>query len=1290
MSPVSKKFQFLLCVVGFLGISNFSVFAKEKAVQFEYLTTDNGLSHQTVATIVQDSTGFMWFGTRNGLNRYDGYTFKIYNSDKKDSVSIPGDRIEDLLIDSKGNLWIAHNRGYSIYNRELDNFINYSGVSNDEIQARSIGVSKIFEDKKGRIWLGVYQYGLCLLGSDNNIVNVFSHLSQGPNVISDNTIYAIEQDRRGYIWLATNGGGLDRFNPVTGKFKHFDIDPEGADHESPIICRDLVKDAKGNIWVGSYSDRLYRISIRNTGEVNFIRYNLQTNIPQPRNILSLCSDGQGGFWIGTENEGLSYFNISNLKTQNYRFDENIPGSLNSNSVHSIYIDKANNLWVGTYTGGINVYKSNRKNIETYKKIHGNQNSLSYNVVSCFYMDFDGKLWIGTDGGGINVLDRKTGKYKHYTTKNSNLIGDAVLDIGSDRDGNIWVSGWGTGLNRYNRNTGSFTLLSEINEGVSNHNIFATYVDSKSRIWVSFASVGLSQYDSQEKRFITYSTKNSGIPNDWVIDIKEDYKGNIILAHVGGFSVFNTETKRFKNYTESEEDGLSDGHCQVLLQARDSSIWIGTINGLNVFDPVTEKFAHYFEEDGLANNRITSLVEDMQGNIWIGTDNGISKFNPKDTSFYNLRYTDGLQGKSFIRRSSCITKNGQLLFGGTKGFNIFHPDSLGGNTIPPDVVITGFSVFNEPVLINAEKGILTKDINECDKITLNYNHTVISFEFAALDYTTPEQNQYAYMLEGFDKGWNYVKNKRTATYTNLDPGTYNLRIIASNNDGVWNYEGKSLLVIIKPPFWKTFWFIALISILVFGISYHLIRERIKSYNYQQQLLAKKVKERTCELQEANLLLEEKQEKINIQNEAIKEQHKKLEEKNARLLLQREQILAQNKELDKHRNKLEHLVEQRTKELEKALYKAEQSDRLKSAFLANMSHEIRTPMNAIIGFASLLRDEDVDDKSREQFINFITSNGETLLVLINDILELSKLQADQITLNYSTVNIHNLFREITSGWQFEASRKKLKLKLSMSKISQSLNVYADKERLKQVINNLAANAIKFTDNGFIELGGDIKDNLITFYVKDTGIGVPKESGDDIFDRFRKSENSNDLFYSGTGLGLAICKNLVGLWDGEIWYESELNKGTTFYFTLPVLKIPETDERSETHKWSSEYPDMKNKVILIAEDEDTNFDLLNIYLLKTSAKIIRALDGKEAISKFDQFNPDIILMDIKLPVMSGFQATKIIRQSNPNVPIIAQTAYAFADEVRMIKESGINDILVKPISTVQLAKVLNKYFR
>ena len=638
---------------------------------------------------------------------------------------------------------------------------------------------------------------------------------------------------------------------------------------------------------------------------------------------------------------------------------------------------------------------------------------------------------------------------------------------------------------------------------------------------------------------------------------------------------------------------------------------------------------------------------------MSTDNGISFFDPNRKIFKNFYASDGLQSDQFYWSAGFENKDGKLHFGSMNGLNSFMPEDINGFKSTPNILISDLKIFNESVKVDKDyygNVILDKSIVLTKEIVLSYKLREFSIEFTALDYDQPEKIQYSYKMEGFDNQWMEVNsNRRFASYTNLPGKRYTFLVRARNNEGIWNTEPARLKIQILPPFWKTWWFILIAIIIIAVILLSIYRIRVYNINQQRQKLKESVKQRTTELSEANSLLEEKQEEIMMQNE----------------------------ELNRHRNNLEELVSERTVELDSARKKAEEADRLKSAFLANMSHEIRTPMNAIVGFSNLLLTEH-DDKEKDEYIRIINNNCENLMVLINDILDISLIEANQLKIDPLPFDANLVLKELESIYNL---KKKPGISIILDiPIQKQLILVTDQFRFRQILNNLLSNAIKYTDEGQIKFGYRLENNHVIFYVADSGIGIEKNDFMRVFDYFQKLDNDKTKLYKGTGIGLSICKKLVELLGGEIWLESEAGKGSTFSFKLPISVESYTAASIKKRQVLNTDVKMPEVKIIIAEDEATNYILLEKILKPLEVKIIWTKNGKELvdfIKSSSDLKKSLIIMDIKMPVMNGVDAFHEIRKLNKSIPIIAVTAYATENERKEILQHGFTDYISKPVN-------------
>jgi PAS domain S-box-containing protein len=840
--------------------------AQTQNIRFKHLTIDNGLSQSWVHSIVQDKYGFMWVGTDDGLNRYDGYNFRVYKNNIRNKYSISSSSIMTLFNDSRGNLWIGTKQGLNLYDRQNDRFVKNPKWPQTEILA-------IAEDKNNTLWIGT-TLDIHHLDVEHDSITVYSAndvLRNKNNLLSSGSCGAIFVDSRNNLWIGTHNGLnlYDKGKKIFIYYYHEDHDPNSIISND---VRSIAEDKAGRLWIGTPDGLdLFTNAQDHPRKGIFVHYQNnskdQNSISQGT-VLSLLQDDKHNLWIGTENGGLDLLNLNTYKKGvnsfvHFKNDPNRETSLSNNSIYSLFQDTQDNIWIGTFGNGINIVNSVRDKFIHIKSELGINNSLNNNLVNAF-LEEKNFLWIGTEGG-LNRYNKKDNTFKHYVHDplNKKSIGsNAVWAICKDKRGNLWIGTWGGGLNRFDYKTETFKHYYNDpidTTSIGSNNIFSVLEDSRGNLWIGTMGGGLNMFDSKKNMFTRYTISNSGIAFNYVQAIIEAKNGDLWFVNSNSIGHFDRTTKRFENFAHSANDSTSLSSNKVISIFGDSkgNLWMGTDAGLNLFNKSTKRFTWYRIEDGLPDNSINSILEDDHGNLWIGTNKGLSKFInainlPAKPEFKNYIYGDGLQGNGFGRRSCYRGTDGMMYFGGTNGFNVFHPDKITENTYVPPIVISDFQIFNKPELIG-DKG-LKKDIGNAEDLVLSYTQSVFSFDFAALNYIASSKNQYAYMLEGFDKDWNFVGTKHTATYTNLDPGRYIFRVKGSNNDGVWNEEGISLPIVITPPFWKT-WIFRIFSIAAIILSiFVLYRVRTYTIRKRNKELERKIELRTQELADKKNLLQ----------------------------------------------------------------------------------------------------------------------------------------------------------------------------------------------------------------------------------------------------------------------------------------------------------------------------------------------------------------------------------------------------------------------------------------------------
>ncbi|MCP4152972.1 MAG: response regulator [bacterium] len=1213
-------FLFLGLPVLFLG----QTFNK-KITQYnlDHWSQADGLPQNSVEIIIRTRDGYLWLGTHEGLVRFDGVRFEVF--DKKKVKAFYNQRVQELFQDREGNLWIGFDDG---------------------------GLSRM-DSKDGTFKTYTREHGL-----------------------SNNRVTAICENREG-LWIGTNGGGLNRFKD--NLFTRFTTIQGLAANIVNTICLD----GDGNPWIGTNGglNRLKR--------GRFATFTTSDGLPDNQ-VNALFFDGTGNLWIGT-NAGLALMSNGSFKTYS---TEN---GLSHNYITSICEDREKNLWVGTEGGGINRFKDG-KFIS-----FGSKQGLSNDFVQALYNDPEGSLWIGSRGGGLNRL--KNEKFTAYTTKDG-LASNSTLPIYEDLQGNIWI-GTARGVNRMSRNRGNpnnYTLSTylhqkvvlaihqdlegsmwfgssmgvsrlkngvmtnyTIKDGLSNNNVKVFCDDpggDPSILWLGTFGSGLNRMELKSGKITAYSARN-GLSNDFILCAQPDKEGNLwVGTNGGGVSRMNTENLTFTVY--NTDSGLTSNIVRSLYFDKNGYLWIGTYGGgLNCLNMENGKLTAVTTAQGLFDDNIHQILEDNMGHFWMSCNKGIFRVMKKDLfrlargeiqSLHCVSYdeNDGMKNRECnggFQPAGCKSSNGQLWFPTMGGVVMVDPESVENNPLPPPVII-------EAISIDKKKRAASPSFKK-EKLTLRPGIGQFEFYYTALSYLHPEQVLFQYKLEGFETEWNDVGTRRTAYYNNLKPGNYRFRVKACNSDGVWNITGDSFSFYLKPYFYQKWWVwptgLLLLLLLVFMIFNLRVRRLVK----HEEELARLVAQRTAELRKSNEVAQKERE-----------------------IAQKEREIAQK--------------ERQT---------ADAANRSKSEFLARMSHELRTPMNSILGFSEMLGDSPLNEEQSD-YVNTINHSGEALLTILNDILDLSKIEAGKLSFESIDFSPAGTVESVRNLILPRIGNKELKLRYS---IHDQVPAYVkqDEGRFRQVLINLMGNAVKFTEKGEIELAITVDKetgNRLKLHsaIRDSGIGIAPEKINSIFEVFQQGDGSITRKFGGTGLGLSICQQIAQHMGGEIKVESQPGKGSTFHFTAWVEKSTKAIENVAPTKGHNGGKNMcyraphENIFILLAEDNPINQKLARAMLTKAGYRVDVVDTGAKAVGA--HFNHpgkySLILMDIQMPTMDGRQATREIRKREQNslptqrIPIIAMTAESMTGDYEKSIRAGMDDYVAKPIKKELVLETIKKW--
>lgn len=1097
--------------------------AQENNVVFEHLSASQGLSHNSVSAIIQDKDGYMWFGTENGLNRYDGYDFKIFTAEPKNQNSLSNNSITCLYEDKKGGLWIGTTNGLNRYNKNKEDF--YTFLKNEQSSSR-LGcnwINTIFEDRSGTFWIGTRGQGLVRMDRERGKFFSFIHQKSNPHSIPNNSVNAIIQDYSHILWIGTSKG-IAKYNPYTGKFIDFNRNALPLPVREGIITT-LFVDRFNNIWIGTLNNGVYKYDPFQDIITTFQIVGEKDQVISNNRIVDIQEDREHHIWLGTRFGGLNEYDPSTGKVKIYQNNPQDNHSLSDNNIFSLYESSTGILWVGTKVAGVNKYNQQIKRFTRLRHNNNYDKSLIDNMVNGFCQDKNGDIWIATQNGLslMNGRDQKASfiNYLQNGTKQNVVVNNAFTCIVESKHGAgnlLWMGNEGGGISCFDPKEKTFRYYDRKSDSVKNyknHCVRSIIEDSQGLIWLRFddcSGESLDIFDPQTGEFYSDTYKKSDLPfvNQNVTCLFKD-RTNIFWIGIKGKGLICLANGNSSNFTSAKSLKLIDyslynkflsvNDIYIIHEDKGSNLWIGTGGGgLFRLEKKTGRFTSFNKKNGLPSNVIYGILDDAEGNLWISTDKGLARFNPRTLSVKVYDSRDGLQDNIFNRGSCLKTDDGYLLFGGIEGFNILKPVQIWNNAFIPPLVFTRFTVINKPVGIDEKfhnRIILKEALNATREIVLHYNENIFTIEFAALDYTIPEKNSYSYKLEGFDKEWNCTtSSRRYVTYNNLLPGRYLFKVRGSNNDGIWNYKGNEIRIIILPPFWKTLWFRLIGLLFVFSLIWTYMNVREKWLKKEKKALEVKVKARTREIQ--------------LQKEELQFQKEKIEEKRDEL---------------------------------------KKSNNTKDKLISIIAHDLKNPFNAIIGLSELLsfNYEDLENGKRLELVKYINISSKNAYSLLENLLQWARTQNNKIFFSPVKFDLTEVIIENVKLLSLSAERKQIAI---LSQIPPETYVYADRNMLSTIVRNLLSNAIKFTcTRGEINISSTLTNHFVIIEVSDNGIGMSSEQMERLFcpDEFVSTTGTEGE--SGSGLGLIVTKEFVEKNGGRLEVHSQPGKGSTFSFSIPV---------------------------------------------------------------------------------------------------------------------------------------------
>lgn len=1177
---------------------------------FEHFTQENGLSNNQVQCIFQDRKGYMWFGTSQGVSRFDGYRFRVFENIAGMDHSLRGNLVRSIFQSKNGTIYIGtENGGLNVFDSSKERFSHpFDGYSG--LRLENASVNCIAEDQFERLWLGS-DSGIIRYHPDGKVSMINPAEEDPEKYFEGNFVRVMAFGRHGKLWMGTNNGVFvldtaeNRVSPVVLPL------PPSLNEE----IWELVAEPDGRIWIGTYDNGVFLMADEGKIEEHLI--------PDKANersytVRAICRDKFGSYWMGTRG-GVFVYKPGEGMNGNFFHDEREEKSLSGNSVLSVFHDAKGDTWIGTRLG-ISYLVHSKQVFRSYRAMPDDKKYLNSKEIYAFWRQNNGHIWIGTEDGGVNIFDPVKQDFEYLTHDPgdpSTLSSNCIKTFMEDGKGNVWIGTFRGGIsvvNLSNRKTVKYYRQNPgMSHSIADDRVWDLFRDSRNNIWAA-TSAGIELYHPETDGFMLLNIFPPGTQVNW---IREDSQGDLWFGGRDEIVVYSVGGGVLQRYRELSRHFHEDSRGRI---------WIATLNnGIALYSKNEGPIRYFREQEGISNNQTLCILEDNNKFLWISTTDGLTRFNPETGFNESFTARDGLMNNQFNYGAAMKLPGGELVFGGISGFNIFDPIQVRTNEYIAPIVLTDFRIFNRPVPIGeGRKAVLTESISETGEVHLSFRQNVISIEFAALNYVNSQNNLYSYFLEGFDQAWTDPSTNRLATYTNLDPGEYTFHI-KSFVPGIPDAgKGTTLKIYISPPYWKTWWFKFLAFLVITLLIYTLLHFLINREMLKNQLVFERVKA------------------------------KKLHE----------------------------------------------LDMLKLRFFTNISHEIRTPLTLILGPLEKLQKSEVSHDELPQLIEIMHRNAKQLDRLINQILDFRKLETGNLRLSLSDGDLVSFLKEVVFSFQLMARENSIHLLFNSS--VDTLLTRFDPDKMEKIINNLISNAFKFTDkNGKISISlttenadkrstgrtTEKEKGQIQIVVSDTGKGIPENHLDKIFNRFFQSGQETDV--PGTGIGLALVMELVKLHKGEIFVTSKTGKGSKFTINLPWLDplqpvnpeeqaaIDESTHIQAVENQDDEQLQMPDeRIMLIVEDNPDVRKFIRLHF-EPAYRVVEAGNGLEGWQEALECIPDIILCDVMMPAMNGYELLKKLKQDErtSHIPVVLLTALGSKEHEIEGLTIGADDYITKP---------------